>query len=214
MAWPDGDTAGGKWSEGAVRLLEGFPLGQVTEAEGDPRSVWRTMLKENGLDAAAGRFAEICDKAAAGAVIAAPPPPPPRFREVLGDEPLPASSVIREVMKTYRLEELLQSPPFNAKPRGRGSFSCGSGHHPRGDRNPSLSVFKGGDGTPAYKCFGCGTEGDIMTAYAAVHHSSDQKAAFRHIRSKMNGNSNNGVRRYRRARSVPGVVKISPGDRR
>ena len=214
VAWPDDDTAGSRWLEGAERLLEGFPLG-VVKTSGDPRTVWRTMLAADGLDEAAGRFAGMCDKAAASAVIAAPPPPPPRFREPPGAEPVSASAVILEVMKTYRLEELLQSPPFNAQPRGRGSFSCGSGHHAHGDRNPSLSVFKGGAGTPAYKCFGCGTEGDIMTAYAAVHHSSDQKAAFRHIRSKMNGNNSSSSRgRFRRARSVPGVVKISPGDGR
>ena len=50
-----------------------------------------------------------------------------------------------------------------------------------------------------------------MTAYAAVHHSSDRKEAFRRIRSKMNSKINGrGGGTPRRARSVPGVVKISP----
>lgn len=204
VAWPDDDLAGNRWLEGAAATLEGFPLGRVKDAPGDPRSVWLRML-ESGLDAAAGEFAEMCDAAAAGAVVAVKPPPgdaPEEPGSAEGDgvglpssvppawtptpngrrEAQPRGAVRRWLTGKHSVtDSLMRAGAGAGRGRGRGNLSCFNKEgHRAGDRNPSLSVT-GQGAEEHFKCFGCGEAGDIFTAYALGHHGGDGKAAARHI---------------------------------
>jgi hypothetical protein len=99
---------------------------------------------------------------------------------------------------------------------GKGSFSRQAGgvlvrcpwHD---DRTPSCSVRRGGDGTLAVRCHGCGVGGDALSLVAAVHHLSTKRDFRRVLIAAADLAGLHGiVRELETGESVPRAKPVAP----